>query len=190
MTRIFLIRHAEPAAAWGGAHNDPGLSENGQIQADVAATLLGMEGPLSLVSSPMLRCRETAAALANRIGMGPRIEPRVSEVVAPPDVTDRPAWLRSNFAWADGVPRKRWDDVAQALRAWRDDAIAAVRAIENDCAVFSHFIAINAIVGAAQNSPDTMVFRPGHASITQLELTGGELRVVRLGGEMKSDDVR
>jgi broad specificity phosphatase PhoE len=190
MTRIFLIRHAEPAAAWGGAHVDPGLSENGRMQADLTAMLLVMEGPLALVSSPMLRCRETAAALANRIGMGPRIEPRVSEVVAPPDVTDRQAWLRANFVWADGAPRRQWADVAPALRTWRDEAAAAIASIEHDCAVFTHFIAINAIVGAAQKSADTIVFRPGHASITQLELTSEGLRVVRLGAEMTSDDVR
>jgi broad specificity phosphatase PhoE len=189
MTRIFLIRHAEPAAGWGGADDDPGLTERGRVQADVAATLLAMEGPLALVSSPMLRCRETAAALANRVGIGPRIEPRVSEVVAPPDVTDRPAWLRSNFVWADGVARRQWAEVSPALRAWRDDAVAAIESIEDDCAVFTHFIAINAIVSAVRNSSDTIVFRPAHASITELELSGG-LRLVRLGGEMASEDVR
>jgi broad specificity phosphatase PhoE len=190
MTRIFLIRHAEPAASWGGADDDPGLSERGRVQADVAATLLGMEGSLGLVSSPMLRCRETAAALAHRVGVGPRIEPRVSEVIAPPGIADRPAWLRSNFVWADGKARRQWTDLAPALRTWRDEAVAAVSSIEDDCAVFTHFIAINAIVGALQNSPDTIVFRPGHASITELERTGSGVRVVRLGAEMASEDVR
>lgn len=190
MTRIFLIRHAEPAASWGGAAHDPGLSEQGRVQADVAATLLAMEGPLELISSPMLRCRETAAALAHRTGVGPRIEPRVSEVSAPSGVSDRPAWLRQNFVWASGVPKRPWADVAPALHAWRDDAVAAIGALQTDCAVFTHFIAINAIVGAIEHNPHTIVFRPGHASITELERTGSGLRVVRLGAEMVSEDVR
>jgi broad specificity phosphatase PhoE len=59
-----------------------------------------------------------------------------------------------------------------------------------DTAVFTHFIAINAIVSVAANSADTIVFRPAHCSITELEVSNDGLRVVRLGHEMQSADVR
>jgi broad specificity phosphatase PhoE len=190
MTRLFLIRHAEPAAGWGGDALDPGLSDLGREQAEGAAEALSVMGPLDLVSSPMLRCRETAAPYATRRGVAARIEQRVSEVVAPTGVTDRRAWLRETFPWDDGVARRQWGDVASELRDWRDACGAALRDMSADTAVFTHFIAINAIVSVATNSADTIVFRPAHCSITELEISEGGLRVVRLGREMQSADVR
>lgn len=186
MTRVFLVRHAEPAAGWGGEDHDPGLSDRGFAQARLAAEALQALGPLDAICSPMRRCRETAAAYAG----APRIEPHVSEVVAPASVADRPAWLRATFPWADDQPRRAWADVDPALHAWRDAAVSAMLALERDAVVFTHFIAINAIVGAAVGSAETIVFRPGHASITALDLRAGALRVVSLGAETASDDVR
>lgn len=190
MPRLFLIRHAEPAASWGGADIDPGLTEKGHWQAQETARALLEFGDLALVSSPMLRCRQTAAAYAALRGREAVIEQRVSEVVAPAGVMDRPAWLRANFPWDDGAPRRGWSDVDPVLRAWRDAAIGAMREIPRDAAVYSHFIAINAIVSAAMESDETIVFRPGHASITELAHDGGKLSVVRLGADMTSSDVR
>jgi len=114
----------------------------------------------------------------------------VSEVVAPAGVGNRRAWLRQNFPWDEGGARRRWADVDPALLKWRDDVTNAMRAVRDDSAVFSHFIAINVIVGAATGAEETMVFRPGHASITELALDAGALRVVSLGAEMQSADVR
>ncbi|PZO54901.1 MAG: histidine phosphatase family protein [Alphaproteobacteria bacterium] len=190
MPRLFLIRHAEPAAGWGGAHADPGLTERGRAQAQAAAQSLAEYGPLDVLTSPMARCRETAAPFAALRGAEALIEPRVSEVVAPAGVTDRPAWLRNNFPWDEGLARRHWSDVDAELQTWRDAAVRAVSAIARDTAVFSHFIAINAIVSAALGSDNTIVFRPGHASITELELSPSGLRVVMLGAEMQSADVR
>jgi broad specificity phosphatase PhoE len=190
MSRLFLIRHAEPASSWGGADHDPGLTEQGRAQAEAAARVLSHFGRLETMTSPMRRCQETAAPFGLLSGQTPRVERAVSEVAAPAGVSDRPAWLRSNFPWDDGVERRTWRDVDPALRAWREDAVGAMCAIQRDVAVFSHFIAINAIVGAAMESEETIVFRPGHASITELALEGGKLRVIKLGTEAKSADVR
>jgi broad specificity phosphatase PhoE len=190
MTRLFLIRHAEPAAVWDGDAHDPGLTEKGRTQAEAAAQALSAMGPLDVVSSPMLRCRETAAPFATLRGGEPRIEARVSEVIAPAGVSDRPAWLRETFPWDDGVARRQWSDLTEDLRKWRDGCGAALIDMNTDTAVFTHFIAINAVVSAALGSGDTIVFRPAHCSITELEVTPNGLRVVRLGGEMVSADVR
>jgi broad specificity phosphatase PhoE len=190
MTRLFLVRHAEPAAGWGGDALDPGLSDLGREQAETAAASLSALGPLDVVSSPMLRCRETAAPYAALRDFLPRIEQRVSEVVAPPGVQDRRVWLRETFPWDDGVARRQWSDVGEDLRAWRDACGAALRDMTADTVVFTHFIAINAIVSAASKSAETIVFRPAHCSITELELDAGALRVVSLGAEMRSADVR
>jgi broad specificity phosphatase PhoE len=190
MPRVLLIRHAEPRAAWGGADGDPALSEKGQAQAERLAEDMARLGAFAVVSSPMRRCRETAAPYAARVGEQPRIEPRVSEVAAPLDVTDRPAWLRANFPWAPGVPRKTWEQLDPALATWRDDAVRAIGGLRGDTAMFTHFIAINAIVGAVLGQRETIVCLPGHGSITELAVDEDGMRVVRLGEEMRSDDVR
>jgi broad specificity phosphatase PhoE len=190
MTRLFLIRHGEPEAAWGGAADDPGLSEAGRAQAQAAAETLAGYGRLAVFSSPMKRCRETAAPFEARAGTRARIEPRVSEVVAPSGVTDRRAWLRETFPWDEGVARRQWSSVDPALRDWRESVVAAMLELEEDSAVFSHFIAINALVSAATRSADTIVCVPGYASITEFAVRDGLLELVRLGESMVRGEVR
>lgn len=190
MTRLFLIRHGEPEAAWGGGADDPGLSESGREQAAAASEVLGSLGRLAIISSPMKRCRETAAPFEMRTGLQARIEPRVSEVVAPSGVTDRRAWLRENFPWDEGRARRHWSVADPALRAWRDSVVAAMLELREDTAVFSHFIAINAIAGAATRSEDTIVCVPGYASITEIESRDGALHLVRFGASMVQGEVR
>lgn len=190
MTRLFLIRHGEPEAAWGGAVDDPGLSADGRKQAEGAArTLAGLE-LVGILSSPMKRCRETAAPFETHARSGARVEQRVSEVVAPAGVTDRRTWLRENFPWDDGVARRRWSDVDPALRVWRDNVVGAMLEQKQDCAVFSHFIAINALASVATGSNETIVCVPGYASITEFRVHDGALELVRLGEGMMRGEVR
>jgi broad specificity phosphatase PhoE len=190
MTRLFLIRHGEPEAAWGGADEDPGLSPRGREQAHAAAQVLAGLGALNVVSSPMRRCRETAAPFASLARRTPHIEPRVSEIATPAGVADRRAWLEQNFAWRVGAGQRRWDALDAGLRAWRDEVIRGVRDINGDAAVFTHFIAINAIVGAALGREETIVCRPPYGAIAELELRNGVLRVVKLGAEADPGEVR
>jgi len=37
MTRVYLIRHGEPRSAWGGEDPDPGLDEQGWVEAETEA---------------------------------------------------------------------------------------------------------------------------------------------------------
>lgn len=190
MARLFLIRHAEPAASWGGADADPGLSELGRAQAGHAARALLAEGALRIISSPMRRALETAAPYAALRGSTPLIEPRVGEVVAPEGVEHRSAWLQENFPWRDDTKRRSWSTLDPAAHAWREDMLSWVRGVREDTAAFSHFIAINVVAGAALARDETIVCRPGHASVTLLEVNDGALRLVRFGEGMRVDDVR
>ena len=189
MTRLLLIRHGEPEAAWGGASNDPGLSEQGREQARAAAAALAAFGELDVISSPMRRCRETAAVYAGIRGVAPEIEPRVSEVASPPEAQDRRAWLLANFPWQGAAPRA-WRSLAPELHLWREEMLGFVRNIGDDTAVFTHFIAINVIVGAALGRDETIVCKPGYASITELVLEQGGLKLVSLGDEVRVGEVR
>ena len=190
MARLFLIRHAEPDAAWGGADDDPGLSEVGRAQAVAAAVALVGEGALTVLCSPMRRCQETAAPYLERRRLA-RLElsPRFGEVEVPAGITHRRTWLAENFPWRAGAAVRPWASVGPETRSWRDRVLGAARAVDRDTAVFTHFVAVNAIVGAAKGSAYTIVCRPDYASITELEVRNGQISVRRLGAEMREGDV-
>lgn len=170
---IYLIRHGEAAASW-GEHPDPGLSEQGSLQADaVAKKLMGFKISNAL-TSPMARCQETAAAFAQVSGLTIPIEPRVTEIPTPQDVGDRRTWLRALMAG-------NWVDTPGLVKTWHNDLLEAVGALQNETVVFSHFIAINAIVGHLTGSDAVTVFRPNYCSVTVLEQTSSGLTLIERG---------
>ena len=69
------------------------------------------------------------------------------------------------------------------LEGWARSVLAAVEAMPDGSAVFSHFVAINAVVGLLSGDDRVLVFRPGHCSITRLERRAGALVVVERGQE-------
>ena len=181
MARIRLVRHGEAAAAWGGSDNDPGLSELGHHQAEATAQALASDPPARILTSPLRRCRETAAPMATILGLDPSVAPEVAEVPTPADLcdADRGDWLRSAFAGA-------WSTVSGGdYLAWRGGVARFAEGCE-DAVVFTHFVAINAVVSAALDDPRVVVFRPANASVTTLELIDGRLRVVELGAEAET----
>lgn len=190
MVRLFLIRHGQPSQVWGGTDPDPGLSDTGHQQAERAAVDLAERGQLGVVTSPMRRCQETAAPFAKFTGRPALIEPRVSEVISEPGVVDRGAWLQARFPWRDPNASMTWASLEPELHQWRRQMLDCVLALQSDTAVFSHFIAINVMVGAALQREETIVCRPDHASITELRINDGELKLVAAGVTMRVDDVR
>lgn len=182
MSHIYLIRHGKPAAGWGD-DDDPGLDETGHAQARAAAaTLLALPvaaRPTKVVSSPLRRCRETAAPYAAALGVDVEIVPAVGEIPTPKALTleSRGAWLREAFGgtWGQIVGDLNYD-------AWRRDVAAAV-ATHPGTAVFSHFVAINAVLSVLAGDDRVIGFRPDHCSISSLVLEGEALTLVERGPE-------
>ena len=174
---IYLIRHAEPSAGWGD-HLDPGLSALGQKQAEAAAEALARAGAMRAVTSPMARCRETARPFEKQRETHARIDPGVGEVRTPAGVlhAERPAWLK-------GVMAGTWTQAGPSFEAWRADIRAAVERCAEDTAIFSHFVAINALVGLLTGDDRVVIFKPGHCSITKLARRSGKLVIAELGSE-------
>lgn len=170
---IYLVRHGEAAAGWGD-HPDPGLSDLGHKQAEaVGRALLGL-GANHLICSPMQRCRETASPLAAMLDRPAHIVPAISEIITPPGISDRVTWLRDLMA---GTWPPNMDE-------WCRAAYDAVVALPDGTAVFSHFVAINAIAGQITGRKDVLIFKPGHCSVTVLEQTpAGKLQVKSWGEE-------
>lgn len=175
---IWLIRHGEAAAGWGEAE-DPGLSDTGRAQAEAVAGWLAEQGLRHIRTSPMRRCRETAAALESVTGLSAIVEPAISEIETPAGLSDRTAWLKT-------VMGGRWDEAEHDFTAWRHAALAAIESLPEATAVFTHFIALNAIVGLVEARSEVVVFRPGNASITTVRKRSGRLEIVRKGDEAAS----
>lgn len=172
---IHLVRHGEAAAGWGD-HPDPGLSELGHSQAAQVAVTLKDAGVTSAITSPMQRCRETCAAFEDVAGISAAVEPVVSEIATPEAVDDRVSWLRTIMAGD-------WQQAGDDLLGWRQQLVSTVSALPAHTAVFTHFVAINAIVAALENDPRVMVFRPTHCSVTTLAKVDSQLVVRSRGGE-------
>jgi broad specificity phosphatase PhoE len=183
MARLYLIRHGKPAAVWGGDDDDPGLDETGRAQAlavrDWLLALPTAERPTKVVSSPLRRCRETAEPTASALGVAVEVDPRVGEIPTPAGLAadERGPWLRKSFAGA-------WAEIEGDLDydAWRRE-IGASLVARGDTAVFSHFVATNAVVSQLLEDPRVVVFRPDHTSVTVLESDGSALSLVEMGRE-------
>jgi broad specificity phosphatase PhoE len=183
LQRLYVIRHGKPSATWGGDDDDPGLDETGRAQAlaarDWLMALPPAERPSKVVSSPLRRCRETAEPTAKALGVAVEIDPRVGEIPTPAALTpeQRGPWLRKSFAgtWAAIEGDLDYD-------AWRRE-IAESLAARGNTAVFSHYVATNAVVSYLLGDPNVLAFRPDHASITVLETDGSRLTLVAKGRE-------
>lgn len=110
---VHVLRHGRTAANAGGlllGRLDPGLDPEGERQAAAAAArLASVAGPgggrVRVVSSPLGRCRATAAFVAEALG---GVEVEVDE-----------RWIELDYGSLDGVPMA---EVAPATwSAWRSD---------------------------------------------------------------------
>ncbi|MFE6842342.1 bifunctional RNase H/acid phosphatase [Streptomyces sp. NPDC057686] len=112
-----LLRHGEtvltPQKRFSGSGGaDPELSPAGRRQASAVAGALAARGTVqTIVSSPLRRCRETAQAVADRLGLEVTVEEGLREV-------DFGAWEGLTFA---EVKERFPDD----LQAWLDSPKAA-----------------------------------------------------------------
>jgi broad specificity phosphatase PhoE len=186
MTHVYVIRHGRPASNWGGAEDDPGLDHAGRLQAIEAMEILMAlpedERPRSVVSSPLNRCRETAAPMALALGVEMVIDPSVGEIPTPAamPVAERPAWLRAAFGG-------EWSEIVGDLdyQVWAANVAAAVARYPR-AAVFSHFVALNAAVSVATGEANVAAFHPDHCSITTFEIRDGRLILITKGREAQS----
>lgn len=176
-----MVRHGKAAAGW-NVDPDPGLDETGRAQALAVASRLARLGPLAVVSSPLLRCQQTAFPLATAWDATVLIEPAVGEIPSPAGhtVETRGEWLREVMAGT-------WSDVAahsgEHYRTYRAAIAGHVASLTVDTVIFSHFIAINAVIGAATDDDRVVIGHLDNCSVTTFEVGQGRLELVEMGGE-------
>jgi probable phosphoglycerate mutase len=136
---MLCIRHAQSVwnalGRWQG-QADPPLSERGRLEAKALAERLAREaGPVAgLVTSDLMRARETAAALGEALGLEPEPWPALREI----DIGCWSGRVGEEIArsWPEDYARFRAGDPelrlggGESRRAARARALNAVRALE------------------------------------------------------------
>lgn len=174
--RLRLVRHGTAAQA--PRDTDPGLSLAGTREVIALAQRVGAEAPARLITSPLRRARETALPLAAAFGLDREIDMAFAELPwrDGQSIEARHAELRHALS-------ARWSELDPERQRWRGDLIRHALAQSGDTVIVTHFVAINVLVGAAIGDDRTTVFRPGNASLTEIEVDGGKLQVISLGQE-------
>ncbi|MFJ9886461.1 bifunctional RNase H/acid phosphatase [Streptomyces sp. NPDC091287] len=194
---LVLLRHGETALTpekrfSGSGGTDPELSATGRGQAERAAEHFAALGTVQeIVSSPLRRCRETAAAVAGRLGLDVRIDEGLRE-------TDFGAWegltfgeVRERYAddlttWLaspDTAPTgggESFAEVAERVAAARDRIVA--RYAGRTVLLVTHVTPIKTLVRLALGAPPEALFRMelSAASISTVAYYGDGNASVRL----------
>ncbi|WP_329616623.1 bifunctional RNase H/acid phosphatase [Streptomyces brevispora] len=171
---FFLLRHGETALTpqkrfSGSGGTDPELSAAGRRQAECAAEAFSARGTVQeIVSSPLRRCRETAGAVAARLGLEVRIEDGLRETdfgawegltfgeVGERHRADLDAWLASAKAAPTGGGES-FAEVARRVAAARDRLIT--RYAGRTVLVVTHVTPIKTLVRLALGAPPESLFR-------------------------------
>lgn len=171
---FLLLRHGETALTpqkrfSGSGGTDPELSAAGRRQAECAAEAFAARGTVQeIVSSPLRRCRETAGAVAARLGLEVRIEDGLRETdfgawegltfgeVRERHRADLDAWLASAKAAPTGGGES-FAEVARRVAAARDRLIG--RHAGRTVLVVTHVTPIKTLVRLALGAPPESLFR-------------------------------
>ena len=187
MPRIYLVRHAKPAAAWGD-DPDPGLDALGVTQATAVARHLAQAMERAPVyTSPLRRCRETALPLCELWQCAATVLPSVAEIPPPRlDPAARREWLTAGMLGTWRELQERAPPGSIDYLQWRRSVVDALLVVPRDCVIYTHYVAINVAAGAAQRREQVVCFRPDHASVTVLDTSAHGLRLVELGREAQT----
>ncbi|MFE4454110.1 bifunctional RNase H/acid phosphatase [Streptomyces sp. NPDC056796] len=171
---FYLLRHGETALTpekrfSGSGGSDPELSETGRHQAACAAEAFAALGTVQeIVSSPLRRCRETAQAVADRLGLEVRVEEGLRETdfgvwegltfaeVRERHGADLTAWLASPDAAPTGGGES-FAEVAERVSVTRDRLIA--RHAGRTALLVTHVTPIKTLVRLALGAPPESLFR-------------------------------
>ncbi|SFL98664.1 bifunctional RNase H/acid phosphatase [Streptomyces pini] len=172
-TTLVLLRHGEtpltPLKRFSGSGGtDPELSATGLRQAEAAASALAARGTVQhVVSSPLVRCRRTARAVADRLGLGVEVEHDLREAdfgawegltfaeVRERYPEDLDAWLASPEAAPTGG--ESFASVIRRVEAARDRILA--RHAGRTVLLVTHVTPVKVLACTALGAPPEALFR-------------------------------
>ena len=184
--RLFLVRHADPGSQYAGRYvgsSDIPLGERGRRQSKALACWLGLRPAGRCFSSPLLRTRQTAEAIAGELALSVEIDPDLREidfgdweghtfeqiVASDPQSVDRWASGDPEFTFPKGEKVQDFLDrvhrVARKMAAEPTDAILAVTHGGTIRATICHLLGLPA--------RGYVLFNVKPASLTTIELHSG-----------------
>lgn len=182
---LLLIRHGEPER-----HNDPvrradpGLSERGRQQAELAADYLAPEGVEALYASPLRRAAETAEFVGRVTGLPITVREDLAEFDR--DATE---YLHFEDLIANGDPRyaaflrddlSAWGTDAQSFRARVSAEMEWLIAANpgRKVAVVTHGGVINAYVGGLIGVERLSFHQPAYTGLARVVASRSGLREI------------
>ena len=184
MIKVYLIRHGEAIDGWTSL--DPGLSKIGKKQAEELKLILKekLTNDTNIISSPLLRCEETANISVKDSKKKIIINGVFRELPSPiEDLDKRVKWLKR-------VLPLYWEDLDQDIESklsginyhlWRERIISKILSFKNDTIIFTHFVVINNIIGKIMSSNKIVNFYPENCSITEIGIENNKLELINLG---------
>lgn len=197
-TTLLLLRHGETAGSVGKLFSgrggaDHGLTERGAAQAALAATAVHTRGDVTgIVSSPLRRCRQTAAQAAVLLGLEVTVDHDLAEAgfgawdgLTFDEVNRRwpeqlTAWLgRTDIAPPGG---ESMDEMVERARRARDGILARYPA--ETVLVVAHVNPIKTLVRLALDAPPAAIYRMAMApaSFSEIEYYPDGTSVLRAFG--------
>jgi probable phosphoglycerate mutase len=187
-TEILLVRHGESAEAdlerpfpLLDGRGDPGLSGLGRAQAAALADRLAGEEIDAIYVTPLRRTAETAAPVAERLGLAPLVEPGLVEISLG---EWEGGFYRQRIAERDPLAlevfaRQRWDLIpgAESNDAVAARTAAAVRRLAaahrgGRVLAVSHAVAIGTLLSQAAGAAPFAFVLGDNASISVLVVDG------------------
>ncbi|TDE13506.1 bifunctional RNase H/acid phosphatase [Jiangella asiatica] len=196
-TTLLIVRHGQTALTAarrfsGGGVDGPELDEVGRGQAARAAELLAASGAIAVVASPMVRTRQTAEAVAARLGVSVRVDDDWREchfgdwegrTLA--EITERyPEGVASWYGSTATAPPggESLDDVARRVSVARDKLLA--RYPGQTVVVVTHSMPMRVLTRIALGAPPATLFRllPAPGSVTEIQhYADGTIALPRFG---------
>jgi 2,3-bisphosphoglycerate-dependent phosphoglycerate mutase len=188
-TTVLLVRHGESAPAVPGrpfpltdGHGDPALHPDGARQAVRVGERLAAEGVDAIYVTTLVRTHQTAAPLAEKLGLEIRVEPDLREVF----LGDWEGGLLRERAAANDPAfhqifvQQRWDVIpnAEPLEAFHSRTQAGIARIvaahpDQRVAVFTHGGVIGQLLHHATNSERFAFSGADNASISEIVVDQG-----------------
>lgn len=177
---LLLIRHGRPTRDDGsdGANGpaDPGLSPVGRQQAAALADWLAAEPIDAIYSSPMRRAQETAAPLADQLGLKVTPEADIAEYDA-----GAASYIPIEELKAAGDPR--WMELPDDVPAFQSRVVEAVERIVADhasgkVALVCHGGVVNVYLSWVLKTAQELFFLPHYTSVSRVLASGDGRRSI------------
>jgi 2,3-bisphosphoglycerate-dependent phosphoglycerate mutase len=174
---LVLVRHALPVrvdATPDGSPADPGLAELGHRQAARLVDALSQFDVDALYTSPATRARETAAPLADKLGLPLQVEAGVAEFDADHTSYVPVEELRAaNDARWHALVQGDLSQMAVDPVAFRTRVVSGMETIVGRhpgrrVVVFTHSGVVNAYCGHVLGQPRALWFAPDYASVSRI----------------------